>query len=682
MLPDEARFIASQRQQAWIRIVLSVVFGLWLMAHAPDFHRFAPLVLGSVALQGALNLFGVLLWIPRAPRSAARLLLTAMFDFYMIGMAMTVDGGHASLLYFLLLSPIIGNGLRYGQRMLIFSRVMALLTLAITAAITPLIGHAIDWPGLFAEFFALLYISGYGLVILKKAEKTLRQWQQAENLARRILLDSPNPAFIFEPDARHRPIITRVSPSIGTMSAIPPEELIGQPATLLFIEEDAPLLIEACRNLAAQPGSIRRLYLRARDTRGKPIQLMAEISMLDGDERPTGICHLTDISQTERLQRELAEAQKMGYTAALAAGIAHDFRNILAGIIGQAELITMDSKDPAAREGATHIIEAGERGAEMVGQLLQVARSDQSERRAIDLARELDEMLQIARVQLPPDIRLKVRLEKGLPPIRANLAQLEQILLNLINNAAHAMPDGKGEIQVTLSGDGPDRIALEVRDNGRGIPAEHLPHIFKPFWSTRKTSGGTGLGLAMVQRLVRWHQGQIEVHSEAGAGTSFIIRLPAAGANDKTRADAAISARNENADDSAPPEPLLPWKVLLVEDDAEVARVHRACLEQLGLKVIMAENGRAAADLLQREGDTIDMVCSDYMMPEMDGVQLAQFVRERHPSMPMLIITAFGENAELGMLRDLGVTVLSKPAPIRLLGRTILRLQREAADRC
>ncbi len=649
------------------------------MAHAPAFDRFMTLVLASVAVQVGLNLFGILFWIPRHPRSAARLLLAPLFDFYMIGMAMTVDGGHASLLYFLLLSPVIGNGLRYGQRMFVYSRITALLTLAITAALTPLAGHALDWPGLFAEFFALIYLSSYGLVILRKAEKTLRQRQQAEALAHRILLESPNPAFIFEPDASHQLVITKVSPAIGTMSAIPPEELIGKPARMLFIEEDAPLLTEACRNLAAEPGVIRRLYLRARDMRGKSIQLMAEISALDTDGHLTGICHLTDISQTERLQRELAEAQKMGYTAALAAGIAHDFRNILAGIIGQAELITMDSKDAAAREGAMHIIEAGERGAEMVGQLLQVARSDQSEMSVVDLADALDEMLQIARVQLPPDIRLQVRLERGLPPIRANLAQIEQILLNLINNAAHAMPEGKGEIHVSLSGDGPDRILLEVRDNGCGIPPEHLPHIFKPFWSTRKTTGGTGLGLAMVQRLVRWHQGQIEVHSEAGAGTSFIIRLPTADATAKTASRAA--SRDDVTDESLPPEPLLPWKVLLAEDDPEVARVHRACLEQLGLRVIPAENGRIAADILEREGDDIDMVLSDYMMPEMDGVQLAQFVRERHPALPMLIVTAFGEHEELELLRDLGIAVLAKPVIFRQLAQTIRRLQREAGLR-
>ncbi len=668
-------FIASQRQQAKIRILINAIFLGYLWVHAPYFEAHRLWVFASVAVHIGFNLFAALVWIPRVPYSLARTMTGPLLDLYMIGMTMVVDGGHLSPTYFLLLSPALANGLRYGPRMLAFCQAGAVLTLGIVAWLTAArLGQSVDWAALAAELVATIYLPLYGYEILKKAERVAQARVRAEETAARLLFESPNPAFVFEMAEDGKTRILHANPAMASLSDLPPDQLVGRAAEGLFIEEDAPLFDEACREqLKDGERRVRRMYLRGRSIRGRPIQLMAEISSAEMEGRKLGICYLTDISESERLQAELAEAQKLGYTAALAAGIAHDFRNVLAGIMGQAELITIEHDDPALKKDAEHIITAAERGSEMVNQLLQLARGDSRELRKLHLAGPLEDMLQIARVQLPPDIRLETRLDPETPPVKANLAQLEQILLNLINNAAHAMPEGKGCIRVSLSpsqeGSG---VELVVQDDGAGIPPEHLPHVFKPFWSTRKEEGGTGLGLAMVQRLIRWHGGDVRIDSEPGRGTAVILRLPEA------EGDAPVPAEDTSPEHTPPPmsrESIRSCRVLLAEDHPDVERIHRAYLEQMGHEVISFPDGQAALEAVEREGEEIGLVVSDYMMPKMNGLELTRVIRRRHPDMPVIIITAYGEDEALEELSELGAVLLRKPVSYAALARAILSVQ-------
>ncbi len=673
LLPAKEDFIAAQSQQAWIRFILGIVFTSYIAFHGAYFQQIIPVLALSIPAYLCINLY-CLYWIRRNPYSPVRLLLIPIIDCYLITLAMWADGGHMSVVYFLLMSPIVGNGFRYGSNMMRYCQLLGLLSMVAISLLTVYHLHLpMDWLGLMAELLGIFYISGYAYSIISKSEVTLKAKLVAEDSAARLISGNPHPAFTFDPDAPGIPILF-ANPAMASLIAGKPEHLANKPVDTIVIIEDRKGFINAV--LGREPDKVRTCYVRLPGVMDRPIQVKCEISSIQQEGRDIGLCYMTDISESERLQYELAEAQKLAYTAALAAGIAHDFRNILSGIIGQAELIELEHDDPQIKDDARHIIEAGERGSNMINQLLDLGRSEGSDYQVMDVSESITHMLQVARVQLPPDIELKVRIAPNLPRVRANTAQLEQVLLNLISNAAQAMTDNRGVIDIELSScvhEGrSDGLRLSVRDSGCGIEPENIQHIFKPFWSTRKQSGGTGLGMAMVQRIVRWHQGNIDIESTPGTGTSIIICLPAA--------DEKVSPENHEKHDNTPV-PLSntnikSWNILLVEDQPEVMRIHKAFLTTMGHNVVTAEDGQEAFDLYhQADGQGFNMIISDYMMPNLDGIQMAKKIRQLNEDIPITIITAFGEDQALNDLSLINIQTLRKPLSYHHLITHLLKLQ-------
>ncbi len=670
LLPARGTFIASQSQQAWIRFVLGIVFTLYIAVHGPYFDAIFPFLVFAIPSYLLINLYS-LYWIRRRPYSLLRLLLVPVIDNVLIMLAMWADGGHMSVTYLLLLSPIIGNGFRYGSKMLLYCQLLAMVTMVGISLLTVFqLGLSIDWIGLVAELVGLLYISHYAYSIINKTESTVRARLEAEASASRMIAANPHPAFTYDQDKEHAPILF-ANAAMASLIADVPQDIVGRPAAQLIINEDREAFSRSLRR--DRDKDMQQCYVRLLSGGEEPIQVKCEFTTIHQGGQRIGLCYLTDIRESERLQDELAEARKQAYTAALASGIAHDFRNMLTGMIGQAELMELQYDDPQLKEDARFIIEAGRRGADMINQLLDLGRSEGLEYKVIDIAESISRMLQIARVQLPPDIELHVQVEEDLPKVRANMAQLEQMLLNLIANAAQAMSGGSGSIDVSLATCREDQrqaLRLTVRDNGCGIEAENLQHIFKPFWSTRKSSGGTGLGMAMVQRIVRWHDGRIEVTSEPGKGTEVSICLPAAG-------EAEVEVVQANAPDEADSllQEMQPWCILLVEDQAEVMKIHQEFLLRMGHTVVTATDGAQALALFCSQRDHIDMVLTDYMMPKMDGLELAERVHMEDPHMPVTIITAFGEDDALKVLRLRRVGILNKPLSYRTLLQHLIQLQ-------
>jgi len=478
-------------------------------------------------------------------------------------------------------------------------------------------------------------------------------------------------ATTYDPDKAYAPILF-ANAAMASLIADLPQDIIGTSAEQLIINEDREAFSQALR--AHRGDTVHQCYVRLSTADDDPIQVKCEFTSIHQGGQRIGLCYLTDIRESERLQGELAEARKQAYTAALAAGIAHDFRNMLTGMIGQAELIELQYDDPQLQEDARFIIEAGRRGANMINQLLDLGRSEGLEYKVIDIEESISRMLQIARVQLPPDIELHVQVGKGLPKVRANMAQLEQMLLNLIANAAQAMVGGRGRIDVTLDVcmvQGREALRVSIRDNGCGIAPENLQHIFKPFWSTRKSSGGTGLGMAMVQRIVRWHDGQIDVSSELGKGTEVCICLPAAGDTDVE----AVPANTQALSDDVLLPDMQPWCILLVEDQDDVMKIHQEFLTRMGHTVLTAVDGEQALELFCGQRDRIDMVLTDYMMPKMDGLELAERVHMEYPHVPITIITAYGEDDALKVLSLRRVDVLNKPLSYHTLLQHLIQVQ-------
>ncbi len=673
----------SQLTQVWLRIVLGVVFSCYIYWHGEYFDVLFMVFAISILAYQLLNLISFY-WIRRQPYSLLRLLLTPAADCYLILVAMWADGGHMSVAYVLLLSPIFGNGFRYGLFMLRYCQALAIFTLLAVCLINVYSLHiAVDWLGLAAELIGILYISFYGYSLIKHNESTSQAKRQAEESASRLIAEMPQPAFTYHIDAQDAPILY-ANPAMFILTAEKPASLIGMPIAQLVIEEDRPSLLDAA--LHRKSDATQQCYVRLPAPDGEHVQVMCELRRTWQSGQEIGLAYLTDISQSERLQGELAEAQKQAHSAALAAGVAHDFRNLLSGIIGYAELIQMDYDDPQLQHDIARIIQSGQQGSEMVEQLLLLGRSKQADRKLLQVGPSIRRMVQLFRVQLPADIELSIHVAENLPLVHVNIAQLEQVLLNLVSNAAQSMPAQRGRIEIQLSRlEGPDdqlSLCISVRDNGCGISTEYLTSVFKPFWSTRKDAGGTGLGLAMVQRIMRWHQGSIDVESVLGEGTVFHLRVPAFVEGDATEplAGARPSDADETGEDveaevlsALPRDEVIPWHILLIEDQPDVMNIHHSFLSKMGHHVHRAENGEIALQML--DGQDFDMVLTDYMMPGMDGVALTQAIRQRCVNMPVTLATAYSEDEALLAIHHPNTYVMSKPVSFQQLSRHILLLQ-------
>jgi len=680
LLPEQAAFIKIQSLQVWMRVGLLTLFTIFTVSHGNASYASMPLMVASGLLYLALNLFSFY-WIGRTPYSLLRILLMPIFDCYIIVLAMWCDGGQMSVIYFMLMAPIIGNGFRYGSKMLRYCQGLGLIAMAaISYATVHFLHLPIDWLGLAAELFAILYISSYAYGILQRTEGTVQEKQAAEASASRLISEAPHPAFTFDLQAEHTPVIY-ANPAMATLITAQPGTLPGTPIANLVIPEDRQPLRDAVLKQRAS-SAMQQCYFRIPDSKGKHVQVRCEIRRTLQEGKQIGLCYLTDISESERLQVELAEAQKQSQIAALAAGVAHDFRNLLSAIIGHAELISLEHTDPQLQKDIGQIIQSGNRGSDLVEQLLQLGRSDPSDAKVLNISDSINNMVQLARVQLPPNIELSIKADKKLPEVRVNLAQIEQVILNLVSNAAHAMPDQKGEISIRLSRHRLDAnsrgLRIAVRDNGAGIKPEFIQSVFKPFWSTRKDAGGTGLGLAMVQRIIRWHGGQIDVKSAPGHGAVFNIFLPEFSEHNIDKRDTTATA--EFSPTETDNIQIQARDILLVEDQAEVMTIHKLFLTKMGHRVKTANNGQSAFRMFEENTTRFDMILTDYMMPIMDGIALIKAIRQHDSDIPVTLVTAFGEDDILKEIRQPNTYIMSKPLSYSLLNTHMLALQQNEAS--
>ncbi|RMG91041.1 MAG: response regulator, partial [Zetaproteobacteria bacterium] len=351
--------------------------------------------------------------------------------------------------------------------------------------------------------------------------------------------------------------------------------------------------------------------------------------------------------------------------------IVHDFRNILTSIIGQAEILQMETENERIRSELQAIIESGERGATIVSHLLALAKKveqTKSQRLAPQHQAVLERLIGLVRFQLPPQIRLRHVIEEHLPAVELNVVEMEQILLNLVSNAAHAI-EGDGEIDLYIrteqGADGQSYLTIRVRDTGKGIPEDQLNQVTRPFWTSREKEGGTGLGLTMVQRIVKRHHGQLDIASSLGKGTTVTIKIPAtvqADDNWPTFGAPALHAETHT---------MKPARILLVDDAEEVLRIHQALISRMGHAVTPATDGKKALDLLRSSKAPFNLVVTDYRMPELDGLGLLEEIRRSMPNLPVIMITAYGEDERLKKARELDAMLLNKPVNFHNLEQAI-----------
>ncbi len=382
------------------------------------------------------------------------------------------------------------------------------------------------------------------------------------------------------------------------------------------------------------------------------------------------ILYALDMSEYARLQAQFAQGQKMRAIGELAGGVAHDFNNILTAIIGFSDMLLLKHKktDPSFAD-IMQIKHSANRAAGLVRQLLAFSRRQTLRAQVLEITTQIDEFSVFLKRLIGEKITLEVSHGRDVWPVKADLVQLEQVVINLVVNARDAMPDG-GTITLrtrnvreeeaagfTYRGMPPaDYVLIEVEDEGTGIPDDVLAKMFEPFFSTKEQGKGTGLGLSMVYGIIKQTEGFIYADTEMGKGTCFRIFLP------RYMASELEMEKLRGVEERVVKDLTGQARILLVEDDESVKAFSSRALEATGYEVLQADGGEEALELLDEVGDQIDLMISDVMMPEMDGPTLLVEVRKRIPDISVIFVSGFAEDEVRRELEDdRSVEFLPKP---------------------
>jgi len=384
-----------------------------------------------------------------------------------------------------------------------------------------------------------------------------------------------------------------------------------------------------------------------------------------------------DISERKRAEEEkaqlevqLMQAQKMQAIGTLAGGIAHDFNNILAAITGYTELALADvAEDNSIRQSLEQVLQAGLRAKNLIRQILSFSRQAKPEKKPVQLEAVVREALKFLRASLPTTIEIKQSVGEGPSLVLGDLTQIYQLIMNLGTNAAQAMSQKGGVLEVRIERVELDEEAvarfadlrpgahqkLVISDTGKGMDKATLDRIFEPFFTTKEPGVGTGMGLAVVHGIVKGHGGAVTVSSQPGRGSTFEIYLP---------------SREEEL--PAPeitevgPLPVGRESILFVDDEAALADIGRQVLERLGYRVTTRTSSLEALGLFKAQPDRFELVITDQTMPQMTGVELAREMLKMRPDLPIILCTGFSEQISAEKSRAMGIRrFVMKPLVIR-----------------
>ena len=459
-------------------------------------------------------------------------------------------------------------------------------------------------------------------------------------------------------------------------------ETIGKPVSIIFPpgqRDDILAILEKVKR-----DEIVRHFETVRVRKdGKQVRISLSISPLkDASGRIVGASSIgRDITESKQMEEMFRQAQKMEAVGRLAGGVAHDFNNMLSVIIGYSEmLLDRVDNDGQIRKQCEEIKRAGQRAASLTRQLLAFSRQQVLEPRVLNLNTSVIEIEKMLRRLIGEDIELRTSLDPKLAPVKADPAQIEQVIMNLAVNARDAMPDGGKLIIETSNTDLDDEYALlhppciagryvllAVTDTGVGMSQETRARVFEPFFTTKETGKGTGLGLSTVYGVVKQSGGYIWVYSEPGQGSVFKIYLP--------QVDGSVQ---EIRPSESAPEPFrVTETVLLVEDEQSVRTLTRNLLEQNGYTVLEADNGAHAVKLAKQHHGSIHLLMTDVVMPEMNGPTLADKLLSIHPEAKVLYVSGYSGcfGTQSGLI-PAGASLLQKP----FLRTTLLQKLRNVLD--
>jgi nitrogen-specific signal transduction histidine kinase/CheY-like chemotaxis protein len=399
------------------------------------------------------------------------------------------------------------------------------------------------------------------------------------------------------------------------------------------------------------------------------VRVNAELGRLAAEERRI------------RLEDQLRQAQKMEAIGHLTGGIAHDFNNLLTGIMGYLALAIERGAgiaDPVLPGYLQQAHRSCERARDLVRQMLMFSRGQRGSPRRIDLGRLVTEMLETLRHTIPATTEILVDASPDVPPVSVDPLQVEQVLLNLCINASDAVGEA-GTVRVVVratelrghycggcrAGVAGDFVEMCVEDDGPGMTPEVLDRLFEPFFSTKETGKGTGMGLAMVHGIVHEHGGHVLVETAAGRGSRLRVLWPLGTPGE---ADAAPRAQRHGPGATGRARPRMKGSVLVVDDEATVGEFMRELLVSWGLEATFVRGGQLALDIVAADPQRFQLVISDQTMPRFTGLTLARRLHEIRPGLPVVLYTGYSDELDDAALRAAGVaTVLHKPVDLRAL---------------
>jgi len=427
------------------------------------------------------------------------------------------------------------------------------------------------------------------------------------------------------------------------------------------LPEDLPLLEENIKK-TREAGKTSEFSLRIRSKTGEIRSTKAVWSHISYNGKRAVIGTLLDMSKEKVLEEQLLQSQKLETVGRLTGGIAHDFNNMLGVVLGNTQLAKMlVSPGDQIYDYCSSIEKATARAADFVRQLLAFSRRQVLELKVVDLNEVLLSFKKMTQRIIGEHIDMKIVFPPELPKIKADITQINQVLLNLVVNAKDSMPDG-GKLLVESS---PAQISqeysnvhldaapgkyvvLSVSDTGVGIPKKVVNQIFEPFFTTR--AGGSGLGLSVVYGIVKQHGGFINVYSEPDIGTTFKVYLPAISETEVAEEDIVkpILGGNET--------------ILMVEDDEDLRKIIPKLLQTLGYTVIIASDGEEGINLFKKAYHEIDLVLLDVVMPKMSGREAYEEMKKIKPSVSALFVTGYSLNGiHTNFILQQGIEALQKP---------------------
>jgi PAS domain S-box-containing protein len=453
------------------------------------------------------------------------------------------------------------------------------------------------------------------------------------------------------------------------------EELLGR-ELLAFVHADSREALAARLRELTEGGARETVALKLQRAGGEPVEVEIMSLPVTYLGQPAIQSVFWDITERRRTEEQLRRAQKLDSVGRLAAGVAHDFNNMLQGILCHTELLMCGMHPSDARvQHAEEILASAQRCGDLSRQLLAFSRRQVLELRVVDLRDVVRRMERLLRGTLHEDVRLQVVVSAEPCRVKADVGQLEQVLMNLAVNAQDAMPKG-GTLRIEVAPVAPREtpadpeapagpcVELIISDTGCGMDTFTREHAFEPFFTSKEPGKGTGLGLAMVHGIVKQHGGSIRLDSELATGTTFRICLPDS-SEAVAQPRAALAATGPTGNET----------VMVVEDTTAVLRAAVSVLQRHGYSVLSADSGRAALALLERSEGRVDLLLTDVVMPDMNGRELAARVRALFPAVKVLFMSGHDPAvvASHGVLEDC-VPLIGKPFAIYELTTRVRRV--------